>query len=99
MTRLLIYRSTVRGFRDEDLDADPKYPYFGFVKRIPKDSPPRLTEAVCEDLDALAQPQLVHGFVGEPVPGEPFERLEVYDLDSDDVLVMYRVPFRPVQPS
>jgi hypothetical protein len=95
MKRPLIYRSTVRGHHDDDLDAEPQYPYYGFVQRVPKGTD--LTTEMFVDLERLAQPRWVHGFLAEPVPGEPFERYEVFDADSDDILVMYRAPFRPVE--
>lgn len=98
MKRGLIYRSTVRGFEDDDLESEPRYPYFGVVRRVSKDSPTPTAEAMFADLEELSRPRMVHGFLGEPVPGEPIERLEVYDMDSDDIIVMYRLPMQPVQP-
>src|SRR3954471_24194632 len=93
MRRELIYRSAVRGYHDTDLDADSTHPYFGFVRRVPKGAD--VTAAMFADLEELTRPRMVHGFLGEPVPGEPFERYEVFDVETEDLLVMYRVPFRP----
>jgi hypothetical protein len=76
------------------LDAEPRYPYFGLVRRVPKGAD--ITAALFEDLEKLTKPRMAHGFFGEPVPGEPFERYEVYDVETEDFLMMYRVPFRPV---
>src|SRR3982751_4571728 len=95
MKRQLIYRSVVRGHGDADLDQAPEYPYFGMVRRVPVGTD--VTAALFEELEELTWPRGVHGFMGEPVPGEPYERYEVYDMETEDLLVMYRVPFRPVE--
>jgi hypothetical protein len=68
----------------------------GHNRRVPRDK--KASETVMDDLEKLTEPRFVQGFLGEPVPGEPFERYEVYDIESDDTLVFYRVPFRPVEP-
>jgi hypothetical protein len=94
MPNQLIYRSTVHGHADADLSQESRHVYFGTVHRIPRgeyfDRETRLAE-----LQSLLRPRLVHGFMAEPVPGEPVERYEVYDLDSQDILVMHRVAMRP----
>jgi hypothetical protein len=95
MKRQLIYRSVVRGHGDADLDQAPEYPYFGMVRRVPVGTD--VTAALFEELEELTWPRVVHGFMGEPVPGEPYERYEVFDVETEDLLVMYRVPFRPVE--
>jgi hypothetical protein len=65
------------------------------VRRIPKGID--VTAAMFTDLEELTKPRMVHGFLGEPVPGEPYERYEVFDVETEDLIVMYRVPFRPVE--
>ena len=95
MERKLIYRSTVRGHHDDDLGAEPNYPYFGLVRRVLKGAD--LTATLFEDLEELTKPRMVHGFMGEPVPGEPYERYEVFDIEAEDLLVLYRVPFHPIE--
>jgi len=34
----------------------------------------------------------------EPVPRAPIERTEVFDQDSGDLLILWRIPYRSVRP-
>jgi hypothetical protein len=95
MERKLIYRSVLRGYHDDDLDADPAQPYFGLVRRVPNEA--HVTAALFADLEELTRPRMIHWFLGEPVPGEPYERYEVFNVESENLILMYRIPIRPVE--
>lgn len=89
----LFWYSANRGFSNDD--GTKKRIYFGKIFRIPKDT---------EDGESIEQRELEDLQVrfinsscaedGDPVVGETFERYDVFDPDTGDMIVLYRVPYR-----
>lgn len=95
------YVSAVRGC-DDELGVPPEHEYYGFVERVnvsgtAEDRRRALETSVLRVHEYLGPVRLPDGRVVEPVPGKPVERYEVYDYESDDLIVLWRVPVRPVE--
>lgn len=94
------YQSTVRGLMNPTGEHD--ITYLGRVFRIP-----RSEHGTVRQLEWEISPKelfeecvtLHNGEQAERMPGCVIERFEIVDQPTGDVLVMYRVPCRPVQGS
>ena len=88
------YLSTVRGINKRAREK-PQMTYLGTTYRVPKEI--YGTDQQLEHEQTLADIlQIVTGNDGAiwtPVLGEPIERYECRDLETGDVLVMYRVAY------
>lgn len=95
------YVSAVRGC-DDGLGGPPEHEYFGFVEQVrisgsEEDRKRALETSVLRVREYLGPFRLPDGRLVEPVPGKHVERYEVYDYGSDDLIVLWRVPVRPVE--
>ena len=86
------YQSTIRGRANPS--AEPRMLYYGVVLRIPRqeycaDPAEALRRHDVGTLASLLRPR------GSEVPARtgPIERYEVWDIDTSDVWVMWRVPY------
>lgn len=92
----MFYLSAVKGIDDPAGQKDRVY--YGKVYRVPRDmigSDRQLQFETSEMLDLQAR--FINAAVAEDRAsafGEPVERYEIFDPESGDVLVMYRVPYR-----
>ena len=71
--------------------------YFGLVYSIPSEVPPEpflSLDLKDNQLFLMIDEENDGGF--SPVGGKDVERYEFYDMDTDDVHVMYRVPYKPL---
>lgn len=83
--------SSVRGLADQHTEGAL---YVGTVSRIAAREFDRMEDAAKRDCAKL--PRLVRPTVyGTPIVPGPVERYEVYDIDTGDMLVMWRVPYKP----
>jgi len=83
----IFYQSTVRGFA---FPEGGHVVYYGKVYRIPRaDFPHNMLKHETEPEDLLKDIE-----DAEPVPGAVLERHEVFDQDTGDVWVMWRIPYR-----
>ena len=90
--KVIVYYSTIRGITEQKTNEPTVY--FGIVSRVPsKDvgDPNQFQHEVepNEIMDKLSQLKGI-----KPVPGGVWERYEVFDVDTGDMLMMYRVPCR-----
>ncbi len=95
------YCSTVRGCGDS-LDRPPTHYYCGFVQRVPAAGPGHreaMIESVRKVQEYVGPTTLADGTEVEPVPGEALERFEVLDYETDEIIVLWRVPVRSISPS
>ena len=93
--------SAVRGC-DDGLGGPPEHEYYGFIERVPtggsdEDRKRALEASVLRAWEYLGPVTLPDGRLVEPVPEKQVERYEVYDYGSDDLIVLWRVPVRPVE--
>lgn len=99
MTLSVRYLSTVRGW-DDDLNQPPENEYVGFGERFQIDSEKERREAlersVARMQEYLGPFRLSDRRVVEPVPGRCVERYEVNDIDTGDLLVLWRIAVRPM---
>lgn len=93
----LVWFSTIRGISNPDRTTNRLY--YGKVYRIPRDVEDAGTERIaieeqemCSLEDEVINASCTDG--GTPATGEIFERYDVYDAETGDVLVMYRVPYK-----
>jgi hypothetical protein len=92
----LYYQSALEGMANPT--GEPRMSYYGKVIRIPRrelDTPHSaiLRRDLMQDL-----PSLLRGYGGPmPAPGGPLERIEVRDVDTGDLLIMWRLPFLSVE--
>ena len=99
----LFYHSTVRGI--SNMGGDKERVYYGKVFRVPRSIPRvamnpetewgAIEERELGDLEAWMADTSRHDKKGVLAIGEMAERHEVYDIDTGDIIVMYRVPFKP----
>ncbi len=96
----MIWFSTRRGFSNDDGAKDRIY--YGKIFRIPSDIHATDKQTGVEsieqkELDDLQERFLNSGCVegGTPAIGEVFERYDRHDPDTGDLVVMYRVPYKP----
>lgn len=84
----MFYYSTIKGVESEEKDVF----YLGRVYRIPEKA-----YGTEKHLQYEIDPQDLLKDLGdlEPIPGGTIERYEVRDINTGDVHVMYRVPYRP----
>ena len=89
----MLYYSTVKGLANKD--GGPATVFYGKVHRIPREDFGARRQLNCEKLpgDIIeeirnSRPDL------DPLPFGPIERYEIFDVDTGDVFVMYRIPCR-----
>ena len=90
----MIWYSAQRGFSNDD--GDKKRLYYGKTYRIPAglESVTAIEQSELDDLQGrFIDSSCVEG--GTPVIGEVFERYDMHDPDSGDLIVTYRVPYKP----
>ncbi len=95
----LVWYSTIRGASNPDRDMERVY--YGKVYRIPRDAVGDREAgeggAIEErELSAL-EDEVINASCtdnGIPAVGEIFERYDVFDAETGDMLVMYRVPYK-----
>ena len=93
----LFWFSTGRGISNED--GEKKRLYYGKIFRVPRDlvdEKERLAieEREMSDLEERAIRQsCTKG--GKPAAGEFMERYDVFDVETGDAMVMYRLPYQP----
>ena len=92
------YRSPIRGFND-NLNSEPTCVYFGFTERMTQAHLSAQSDEITARMEAMREPVVVDGVVHFPVSDRPPERYEVFEPQSDEVIVMVRVPFRPAPAS
>lgn len=90
----VFYLSVGRGITNPD--GSRPVAYFGKVYRIPRSEHGTLRQLEWEMTpdDLLADMTRPDGVPIEHVPDGVVERFEIYDQDSGDVWVMYRVPYQ-----
>ena len=93
--RSVFYRSTIRGITS---DKGEEAIYCGTVLRIPSKAygTPGYSPGEWEpEPESLLQPHAgIGGEVYEPIMGGTMERYETRDLETGDVLVLWRFPYR-----
>lgn len=107
--RQIWYQSTLRGMASDTGEASAALQqiegglkdvlYYGKVLRIPraeygKDPSEEGSREIDFDALLIDIEAKDDGEKMEPVPGAIIERYEVFDQDSGDVLVMWRIPYR-----
>lgn len=105
----IIYFSTLRGFSNPD--GVKERVYYGKVFRVPKDDVADKNRTALGSIENREIEDLERRFInkscvsdGRPAINEAMERLEAFDPDTGDALVMYRVPYEtsggpPSQPT
>lgn len=93
----MVWFSTCRGASNPDRDTNRLY--YGMVLRIPQNIEDAKTERIAIEergMRALEEKVLGTSCVenGTPATGEILERYDVYDGETGDILVMYRVPYK-----
>ena len=94
MKKDIFYRSPVRGHND-NLINEPMCVYLGFTERMSQANLSSQSNEITARMEAMCEPVVVDGVVHFPVSDRPPERYEVFEPQSDEVIVMVRVPFRP----
>lgn len=101
----IYYRSSVRPWNDFSSDQ-PIALYFGLLQRLTRqrldhDGPKAIQDSV-QDMKELIRPRrLGDGTFVEPAGSSmAIERYDAYALDDadNDLLVFWRIPFKPVHP-
>ncbi|MCG3147246.1 MAG: hypothetical protein PCFJNLEI_00684 [Verrucomicrobiae bacterium] len=94
----IFYQSTVRG--QANPDREKEVVYYGKAFRI------LLAQAVRMDNtnNLLSEARMLEEVLKtrpdcEPVPGGPIERYEVFDSNTGDMWIMWRVPFQKKEPT
>lgn len=90
----MIYQSLVGN--DHDVEARENEDYFGLVYSILSEDPPGPDisfDPVDSQVFLMVDDEEDEGLL--PGKGRAVERYEIYDMDTDDIHVMYRVPYRP----
>jgi hypothetical protein len=90
----LVYQSLIGGIPDRETDDDVSY--FAVVYTVPYEDfgeedlmyDPEETE-----LFTVVREKGVAEF--RPLDGRGVERYEIYDMNTDDVHIMYRIPYKP----
>ncbi len=88
------YLSTVRGINNREREK-PLMTYFGTTYRVPREihgTDEQLKHEQTSD-DMMQTVTDYDGTIWTPALGEPIERYECRDLETGDVLVMYRVAY------
>ncbi len=92
----VFYQSTVRGVAEAKAKDETPFIYVGHLHRIPS-----ADFAKIKMLDHETNPGILFGDrIGndgsqyEPAPGETIEGYEAWDIETGDVLVLWRVPYR-----
>ena len=95
----MIYFSTVRGISNPD--GAKERVYYGKVFRVPKDIVAKKKRTALGSIENREIEDLEQRFInascvkdGNPAISEAMERCEVFDPDTGDILVMYRVPYK-----
>lgn len=93
----LVWFGTGRGISNPDQGTNRLY--YGKVVRIPQDIEDAGAERTAieeRELGSLEDKVIHKSCVenGTPATGEIFERYDVYDAETGDILVMYRVPYK-----
>ncbi len=105
MTGEIFYLSTVRGIASQDREEEPKYLFCGLVSRIPRAKFDRIADGEKSSVDEAAAmlERLGKPFIGwdgktyAPALDQPTERYEVRDIETGDLLVMWRLACQPVK--
>lgn len=99
----VVYRSAVRGWDDES-DKKPTTLYIGLVQRLrrsdlDKHGDEAFIASVAEAQLLFGPRTLSDGVRVERDPARPVERYDVFASDAadQDILVMWRIPMRPVE--
>jgi len=91
VVRELWYCSTVRGISNVQPEKD--IVYYGAVIRIP------YSKVGTDEQDEYeVDPTSLYSAIrekGEPVSGGIIERYEVFDVATQDLIIMFRIPFHP----
>lgn len=91
----MIYQSLM--FDAREVKNKEKEGYFGLVYSIPSEEPPdHLLTRDPHESQVLLMINEEDDWDLPPANGSEVERYEIYDMDTDDVHVMYRVPYKPV---
>ena len=95
----MIYFSTVRGMSNPD--GAKEMVYYGKVFRVPKGIVAKKKGWALGSIENREIEDLEQRFInapcvkdGNPAISEAMERYEVFDTDTGDILVMYRVPYK-----
>ena len=89
MKKRVHYLSTVNGVAKTESGRETFY--YGLTVRMPQaDFPDKLEEYITREIDRIDR--FINSLPDDEEVGEPLERYEVYDTESDDVLVMWRIP-------
>ena len=91
----LRYWSPIRGF-DDDLSTEPDCCYYGFTITTQATDPKARVQELLAHLEAFNKPRLIDGVPHEMVTTRPIELYEAFDPDEIAVVVLVRVPYRPV---
>jgi len=86
----ILYQSTIRGKASDKGDMV----YFGKIYRVPRAAYGKMEQAVLDGLETDPEDLLIDIGDAEPVQGAIIERYEVFDQDTEDILVMWRIPYR-----
>ncbi len=92
-SREILYWSTVKGLANKD--GGPATIFYGKVYRIPREdfgtqrhfNHEKDPKDIIEEI-RNSRPDL------DPFSSGPIERYEIFDVDTGDILVMYRIPCR-----
>lgn len=88
----IYYLSTIRGIENPDRDDEERL-YYGFVARIPADKfPDEVPEFLDKQMEELME--MIGNLPDDVEVGDTFERYDIWEHDTKDVLTMWRVPIR-----
>jgi hypothetical protein len=93
----IFYRSPLRAYND-DLANEPPYAYYGFTTTIPWADYKTACARILNEMDELARPRIIENVPHVPAPDRAVERYEAFDPDRDEMLVLVRMAFVPVEP-
>ena len=91
----LSYQSTLRGVTQRKLESEDIV-YIGVLQRIPmQDIPDKIAEnELAFNLAQLFEDQYLDGELYEFYPEGVFERVDIREQRTGDIVAMWRVPFR-----
>jgi hypothetical protein len=94
MTMGVLYQSLIAGIPEDKVKKDIRY--FGVIYTIPAEE--FEDEGIYESFEGMESFTVIKdGKVGEftSLEGQGIERYEIYDAHTDDIHVMYRIPYSP----
>ena len=93
--RDIIYRSPIRAYGDS-MANEPPYAYYGFTTTIPWADYKTACARILNEMDELAKPRIIDGVPYAPAE-RPVERYEAFDCVRDEMVVLVRAAYVPVE--